>query len=191
MALYILSRDKLLADFVLQEYPDCVGQVLSAESLPAQAVCIVDAETVSPPYPAGTCLVLSRTPREGAIPCLVRPLAPLSLKQALAPSIGEDSIRILAASGRGSAKGDCLVRGTASAALTAVETILCEALLPTLEGAPPLSREALCCLLAPSHSCNLNDMLTVYMYRLRKKLYSLRITLVTHREQGYSLRTED
>ena len=191
MAIYILSKNERLIDYICHELPECVGSAPDASSLPPDALCIVDADTVPPPYPATACLLLAHTPKKGSLPCLVHPLMPGELRIALGGT-EEDLPRIILSDGQKSKIDGHLTLGSISVRLTPPELALCQALLSTLLTEEPISRVTLseCLLNANSQSRDKNGTLTVYMYRLRKKLAPLGITLVTHRMGGYSLRKE-
>ena len=178
MALVLLSRDRILADYLLADCP-ALGRVIASpsEADPADAL-VVDADTCPPPFPAHTLLLISREEISADLPILLRPIAPGALEKALDP--GERAYRMKDGAG-------ILLTEKSALSLPPSEHRLLKALLDA--DGRMLSRKELGALLGDEDERDTDGLLTVYMYRLRKKLAPLGFTLRTHHKQGYSIHT--
>lgn len=187
LTIFILSQNPIFVDYIRHELPECKGVFSAASAIPTDALCIVDADTVSEPYPSCPCLIITRKALQTNLPCLFHPLLPGEVRRLLTkPSEDRPT---LSKNGLANGAGH-LICGSYSIRLTAPEYALCEALLPTMESEQPLSRKLLCQVLcnADTQAKEPDALLTVYMYRLRKKLAPLQISLMTHHKSGYLLR---
>lgn len=175
MAICILTVDTVLADFLLAECEGDVRAVVDRKSVRRGEMCIVDAETVKPPYPENTVLVIAR--KEIAVPpsarLLLRPLRVGCVREALTHErpVLERATRTVTARG-------------VTATLSLPEWQIFEALYSAC-GAP-VSRMRLLSLLDSSAE-NADGLLTVYVYRLRRLLAPLGFSLRALRGEGYLL----
>ncbi len=187
MTIFVLSENPVFVDYIRHELPECQGVISKAAKVSPDTLCIVDADTVTEPYPNCPCLIITRKALQTDLPCLFHPLLPGEVRRYLTgPSEERPTL-----SKNGSANGaGYLIYGAYSVRLTAPEYALCEALLPTMESGQPLARKALCLALchAQTKAKEPDALLTVYVYRLRKKLAPLQISLMTHHKGGYLLR---
>lgn len=175
MALCILTADKVLSDFLLAECEGDVRAVSDRRNVRRGEMCIVDAETVKPPYPENTLLVIAR--KELAVPpsarLLLRPLRVGCVREALTRErpILERGARTVTARG-------------VTVTLSLPEWQIFEALYGAC--GMPVSRVRLLSLLNSSAE-KADGLLTVYVYRLRRLLAPLGFSLRTLRGEGYLL----
>ena len=182
MALVFLTKDPILGDYILADFRATLRVTADASTITAADIALVDADTCPPPYPFAVCLLIARQPLETDLPVLLRPLAPGVLDRAL--HFQKEPYRLLP-------ERRAILSKKGSLSLPPLEYALLETLFESRGDI--LSRERLCaCLLAADATCkNVNESLTVYMYRLRKKLRPLGMTLSSHHKRGYSLEMED
>lgn len=182
MGLFLLTKDQILADYLRIDCPLLTGVTESPSLLRSGDLCIVDGDSFPPPYPACTCLIIARKKQETQLPLLLRPLVPSALSKALgqekdfAPHLNQEQ--------------RALVTENGSLAFPALEFAILELLFES-NGAT-VSREALRHRLVnaqagASHAENTDTLLTVYIYRLRKKLAPLGMAIISHHRHGYSL----
>ena len=175
VAICILTRDDVLAAFLLTECMGDVRRVSDKKSVSRGEVCIVDAETVMPPYPVGTVFVIAR--KETELPAgarlLLRPLAVGSVRAALS----QMSLTLVHEARSVTALG-------VTVTLSAPEWKLFEALYGACGRV--VSRVQLLATLE-SEAEDKDALLTVYMYRLRRALAPLGFGLRTLRGEGYLL----
>ncbi len=178
VAVCILTKDEVLASFLLTE---CTGDVRTASdkrSVKRGEMCIVDAQTISAPYPENTLIVIAR--KETDLPkgarLLLRPLPVGSVREALSqeqPILSGETRTVTA-------------RGV-TATLSVPEWKIFEALYGACGSVLP--RTQLLPLLGGGAQ-NADGLLTVYIYRLRRTLAPLGFALRTIRGEGYLLSTE-
>lgn len=174
MALLLLTEDEILADYLRSECPALVW-AQATEPRAGDAV-IVDADTCPPPFPPHTVLLIAREDVPAEIPCLLRPLAPGALARALA---ADESPKL-------DPKTRTVTAGGTAIALAPAEFALA-ALLIGREGEIVTRGELCACLEGEGDA---DALLTVYTYRLRRRLAPLGLTLRTHHKKGYSLTRE-
>lgn len=186
MGLFLLTKDKILADFLLADCPALHGAFESASSLKKADLCVIDLDSIEPPYPVSACLALSRQKQETQIPLILRPLLPGALTEAL--SRGSDAFSAYLQKEK-----RALVSEKETIVFPPLEFTLLELLFENLGAL--VERDALCrALRSPnegaSHASDADKLLTVYIYRLRKKLSPLGFSLQSHHKNGYTLKKE-
>lgn len=184
MGLILLTKDRILSDFLTHDCPLLTKTAEDFSSLKRDDLCIVDADSVPPPYPASTRLIIARKKQETQIPVLLRPLAPAALSRALGQA--ESSFRAHLIKEK-----RALVTEKGTLVFPALEFALLEILFES--NGKTVERQALCRQLVTlqkgaSQAKDTDALLTVYIYRLRKKLAPLGLTLLSHRKNGYSLK---
>ena len=182
MGLVLLTKDRILADYLRIDCPLLTDVVDSPSSLKKQDLCVVDADSFPSPYPERTCLVISRRKQETQLPFLLRPLPPSALSEALTQKKPLEPYLIR--------EQKALVTKKGTLAFPPLEFALLSLLFESK--GETVSRERLArCLTeleeGASRTENTDALLTVYIYRLRKKLSPMGISLISHHRQGYSL----
>ena len=182
MGLVLLTKDRILADYLRADCPLLTAVSDRLSSLKAGDVCIVDADSFMPPYPAATCLLISHKKQETQLPLLLRPLSPgaleekLSEKNALEAHLHKEQ-RVL-------------VTQTGALSFPPLEFALLSYLFER-KGQTVSRKDLALCLKESEENAsqteNTDALLTVYIYRLRKKLTPLGFSLISHHRQGYSL----
>ena len=182
MALVLLTKDRILADYLRLDCPLLEAVTDRPSALKKHDLCVLDADSFKPPYPENTCLLISRKKQETQIKLLLRPLAPSALNQALQPT-KEPMPRL-------SKEQKALLTEKGTLSFAPLEFAILEYLFER-QGETVTRRQLAACLTASeetaSHAENTDALLTVYIYRLRKKLAPLGLSLVSHHKQGYSL----
>ena len=176
-ALVLLTRDSVLRDYVLADTPLVARAYENPSSLSRDDTCIVDADTIPLPYPPSTCLLIARKPLKTNLKLCLRPLAPRDIERALLSDEDEPPLQVMK-------QAHIIMRGGATVSFSPFEFALVCALLDA-EGTP-LSREALCRHIE-GRATHTDNCLTVYIYRIRKKLLPLGYRLVSHHRLGYSV----
>ena len=182
MGLVLLTKDRILADYLRLDCPLLTENADCPSALKKGDLCVLDADSFPPPYPACTCLLISRKKQETQLPLLLRPLAPAALTEALQAS-KEPLPRLLK-------EQRAILTEKGSLTFPILEFALLEYLFE--HKGETVSREELClCLVnlkeGASQTEHADALLTVYIYRLRKKLSPLGLSLVSQNRKGYML----
>ena len=182
MGLILLTKDQILADYLREDCPLLTGVTDRPSSLKKHDVCVLDADSFAKPYPEQTCLLISRKKQKTQLPLLVRPLAPSALTEALGTE--KDFVPHLIKENR------ALVTANGTLAFPALEFAILSRLFE--KKGETVSREELADGITvlekgASQAEDIDAFLTVYIYRLRKKLSPLGFSLKSHHRQGYSL----